>query len=143
MISSDNDLVELWHLSYKIFSLGKKRMEESLAKITLKPIEARILFILGCDNEVPMGRMAEIINVTPAWITGTLDEMERKGYITKIRSLNDRRIVNVKLTGEGTIKLSEGRKLYGEFISGALKPLSEDERKTFREILEKMESVLS
>ncbi|MGC8608645.1 MAG: MarR family winged helix-turn-helix transcriptional regulator, partial [Thermoplasmata archaeon] len=91
---------------------------------------------------IPMGRMADIINVTAAWITGTLDEMERKGYITKIRSLNDRRIVNVRLTETGNEKLMEGKKIYNEFISNTLSALNENDRVVFRQILEKMEAVL-
>ena len=45
-----------------------------------------------------MNSLATENDVTGPWITGVVDELEKKGYVTKVRSATDRRIIKVSIT---------------------------------------------
>ncbi|GGM70841.1 hypothetical protein GCM10007108_06100 [Thermogymnomonas acidicola] len=135
----DEQLIDLWHTFIRVFTEGKRKMEEAFARASIKPVEVRILYILREEKECSLNRIAELSNMSPAWITDTIDTLEEKGLITKVRNRNDRRFVNVTLTEEGQSKLAECEKIYIRFLREALDGLTEEEIDEFRKILEKVE----
>jgi DNA-binding MarR family transcriptional regulator len=63
--------------------------------------QVRALFALGAREEATAGQIAEAARLSPASVTGMLDELEQEGVVTRARSAEDRRRVLVKLTDEG------------------------------------------
>ncbi|BAB60329.1 hypothetical protein [Thermoplasma volcanium GSS1] len=135
------NLMDIWHMFIRVFNLSKKKMGESLSHISAKPIEVRILYLLS-EDESTVNKLAELTDVTPAWITGTLDEMESQGLIVRSRSGEDRRVVNVHITEKGIEVLNESQKVYLDFLKRSLSSLTDSELDEFRRILKKIEETL-
>lgn len=53
------------------------------------------------DEPLPMGSLAEAMDVSQASVTGIVDRMEQRGLVERQRDEDDRRIVRVALTDEG------------------------------------------
>lgn len=140
--SSALDPTEIWHIFSKVFRGGKKTIERELEKIGIKPTELRVLFSLSKDGDTTMNSLALENDVTGPWITGIVDELEKKGYATKIRSLTDRRIIKVSITPEGNRILSQALKVYSELIELVLKNLTPEEQAQFFSILKKIEGAI-
>lgn len=137
------DATELWHIFTRVFRSGKKTIERELEKLGVKPMELRVLFSLSRDGDTTMNSLAVENDVTGPWITGIVDDLERKGFVTKVRSSTDRRIIKVSITENGSVMLAEGMKVYSKLIELALKNLTPEEQIQFRSILSKIEKALS
>jgi DNA-binding MarR family transcriptional regulator len=141
--SRDLDTIDLWHIFSRVFRNGKKLIERELEKIGIKPTELRVLFSLSKDHDTTMNSLATENDVTGPWITGVVDELEKKGYVTKVRSATDRRIIKVSITEYGNEALEQGIKVYNKLIELVLRNLSPEESAEFRSILSKIEIALS
>jgi DNA-binding MarR family transcriptional regulator len=71
--------------------------------------QMRTLFRIGAEDEITVGELAKMAEVTPATITGMLDGLERDGMVHRRRSDEDRRVVLVALTDRGRELLVEKR----------------------------------
>lgn len=72
----------------------------------------RALFALDKNEPATAGEIAEMARISPASVTGMLDDLERDGIVTRVRSDRDRRRVNVALTDEGRALLKKRRRLW-------------------------------
>ena len=95
------DPLELWHTLSRVIRSRKKIIEKELEGLSLKPMELRVLLSLSREDSIPMNSLAARNDVTGPWITGIVDDLESKGYATKIRSSSDRRIIRVSFTPKG------------------------------------------
>ncbi len=80
---------------------------ERLLRLGVSMAQLNILYILRRSDEMPMSRLAEVLNVSLSNATGLIDRMEERGFIERTRVLADRRIVMVRLTPEGVRLLEE------------------------------------
>jgi DNA-binding MarR family transcriptional regulator len=133
------DSMVIWHLLSRVFHNGKKKLEQELEKLGVKPMEIRVLYSISQDRETTMNSLASQNDVTGPWITGLVDELEEKGYVTKSRSTTDRRVVKVSITETGSEILKRGIVVYNRLIDMALKGLSESELEEFTKILNSIE----
>ena len=139
----ETNSIEIWHFLLRVIHNGKKRMEQDLEKLGVKPTEIRVLYSISLDGETTMNSLAARNDVTGPWITGLVDELETKGYVTKARSTSDRRVVKVSITEAGTEILKKGFVVYNNLVDLALKGLSESDLDEFRKILSSIEKSLS
>ena len=72
--------------------------------------QVRALFALDKRDAATAGEIAEAARLSPASVTGMLDELEREGIVTRVRSDADRRRVLVTLTDEGRKVLGKRRR---------------------------------
>ena len=53
------------------------------------------------SGELPLGELSQKMYLHPSTITGVVDRLEKKGYVSRDRGREDRRIVMVQLTPKG------------------------------------------
>ena len=70
-------------------------------------VHLNVLTLLEASGPMPMGRLAEQLDISVASITGVIDRMEAKGLVERRRDSEDRRVVLVH-PGKG------GRKLFDD-----------------------------
>lgn len=80
---------------------------ERLLRLGVSMAQLNILYSLQRSGEMPMSRLAEVLNVSLSNATGLIDRMEERGYIERTRVPADRRVVLVRLTAEGSRLLDE------------------------------------
>ncbi|MEK3719706.1 MarR family winged helix-turn-helix transcriptional regulator [Paenibacillus sp. FSL H8-0034] len=63
-------------------------------------IQIRLFGILR-DRELSMLQLAQYLDLDKSSITGLIDRAERRGLVERISSIDDRRVINVRVTPEG------------------------------------------
>ena len=93
----------------------------------LSLVHLNVLMTLDGDGAMPMGTLADALDVSQASVTGIVDRMEQRGLVERQRGGEDRRVVRVAMT-------DEGRRLIGlladqrrEHIALLLEDLEDDE----------------
>jgi len=53
------------------------------------------------NGSLPLGELSQKMYLHPSTITGVVDRLEKKGYVSRDRDREDRRVVMVQLTPKG------------------------------------------
>jgi DNA-binding MarR family transcriptional regulator len=118
------ELRTLWH--------GLVRASECAAQI-----DRQQFWILTATKNGPMrmSQLAEHAQTSQASLTGIIDRLEDRGWVERIRSSEDRRVVDVSLTPAGRAELERARTIFTEHLEVTLAPLSAEERAGFLGVL--------
>ena len=83
-----------------------------------------LLVELSDRGALPAGELAGAIGLTPATVTGMLDQLVACGYVCRTRSDSDRRVVACELTADGQRELAAHRETKQRRWEGALAGVS-------------------
>jgi DNA-binding MarR family transcriptional regulator len=103
----------------------KCAMSERSLQLGISMAQLNILYSLHRSGEMPMSRLADVLNVSLSSATGLIDRLEERGYIERTRVPEDRRIVMVRLTQAGVQMIEEQDALADDLLRsvlGRLKP---------------------
>lgn len=103
---------------------------------------ARALFALGRREESTAGQVAEMARMSPASITGLLDDLERAGIARRRRGESDRRRVLVSLTAEGRALLERRRGDWEARFGARLEGLGDEELAAAIEVIGRISELL-
>lgn len=100
--------------------------------------QIRLLFLLRREGPQPMGRLAELFDLSPTASSGFVARIERHGLVVRHHRSDDRRIVECELTEAGTRFLEElsGDRL--DTVRAALTALEPAELVEFRRLLRRI-----
>ena len=101
--SLDADVVKLREL---LLGLGRRQplrdpIASTIEEMGLTPPQIHGLLWLGAEGPLTMGELARRVGITEKTITGLVDRLERAGLVERERDTADRRVVRVRLTGQG------------------------------------------
>lgn len=88
-----------------------------------------------------VGFLARELNVSDPTITGIIDRLVRLKYVIRRRSINDRRVVMMSLTGKGEKVIKDINKVVEERWSKILAHLSDKERKDYLRLMKKITQI--
>jgi DNA-binding MarR family transcriptional regulator len=72
-----------------------------MVKAGISMTHLHILWVLEHHGDLPMTRLAELLDVSLSNATGLVDRMEERGLIERVRVPDDRRVVLVRPSAEG------------------------------------------
>ncbi|TMD85038.1 MAG: MarR family transcriptional regulator [Chloroflexi bacterium] len=83
--------------------LTRQLMDRWAEKHGLSEGRLHVLFRLATapDHRLPLGELADVLEVTPRNITGLIDHLERDGLVERIDDPSDRRLTYARLTVAG------------------------------------------
>jgi DNA-binding MarR family transcriptional regulator len=102
----------------------------------------RALFALDKSEAATAGEIAETARLSPASVTAMLDDLERDGIVTRVRSDTDRRRVLVTLTDEGRTLLKKRRRIWLKRWDAAMADVPESDLQAAAEILRRITGLL-
>ncbi|MBP0462158.1 MarR family winged helix-turn-helix transcriptional regulator [Streptomyces montanisoli] len=110
--------------------------ERAAAEHSLTGAQARLLGLLSVEP-LPMRRIARKLKCEPSNVTGIVDRLEARGLVERRPDPDDRRVKLAAPTASGlaTAKLLRGSL---DFAREPLAELSDDERRTLRDLLRRM-----
>ncbi len=118
--------------------------EEWIAIDAIMPkTELFTLLQLDRNGEIMMSQMADYINIPMSTATGLVERLVRKGYVERIRSEEDRRIVTIRLTEEGKLLTENIKKTITGYLEYVFKELTEEEGELLKKIFLKVTGILS
>ncbi len=139
---SNNTSFEIWRLITSIYRKWYREVEKRLTNNGLSIMEYRILKRLLENGPQPMVKLAESNMITQGWVTSLVDRLELKGYVERIRSNTDRRVVNIAATRKGTEFYRKIMELHEEFISRTLSFMGHSDMVALKDLLGKIEEHL-
>ena len=97
-------------------------------------------WVLGVLEGGPrrMGDLADLARTSQASLTGIVDRLEERGLVERIRSAEDRRVVQVGLTDAGRVEVRCARAQTAERLARLLEPLQAEERDELLRLFRKM-----
>ena len=97
--------------------------------------QLRLLFLLRREGALPMGRIADVFDLTPAASTGFVARVERHGLVERRHRSDDRRVVETALTDTGRHFLDELSGIRIETIRRAISALQRSDLAEFDRLL--------
>ena len=74
----------------------------SLEKLGITYTQYLVLLVLWEQDDISVGKIAQRLELDSATLTPMLKRLEVAGFVTRIRNTKDERIVEIKLTPEGS-----------------------------------------
>jgi DNA-binding MarR family transcriptional regulator len=93
---------------------------ERVRRLGLSMAQLNILYTLQRCGEMPMSRLAEMLNVSLSNATGLIDRIEERGLVERTRVPEDRRVVVIRVTDAGERMLGEIDALSDDLIRSVL-----------------------
>lgn len=78
-----------------------------LVKAGVSMTHMHVMWLLQHHGDVPMSRMAELLDVSLSNATGIVDRMAERGLVERVRVPDDRRVVLVRIAANGLAALDE------------------------------------
>jgi MarR family transcriptional regulator for hemolysin len=128
----------LFLLNQASYALGNE-MASRLAEVGISP-RHYCLLTNALGQELTQIRLAERSMLDKTTMVVTLDELERKGFVTRRPSREDRRVKLVIVTTEGRQVLARAQAIVEQMQREVLESLPENRRESFAESLSSLVS---
>ncbi|MER8100523.1 MarR family transcriptional regulator [Kitasatospora sp. NPDC094016] len=133
---SDEITREVVDLMANLVALFHREYEEAAAARSLTGAQAKVLALLR-RGPMPMRQIAQTLSCEPSNITGIVDRLEARGFVTREADRQDRRVKLVAATDTGATASEELRESLN-FAREPLAALGQDERAVLRDLLRRM-----
>lgn len=101
--------------------------------------DMHIIEAINIEEPRKMSDIAGRLNVTVGTLTTNMNSLEKKGYIIRERSTEDKRVVLVTLTEKGRKAFFHHRDFHKKMIRTIVKDLNEDEMKVLIRCMQKLD----
>ena len=102
--------------------------------------DMHIIEAVGIKNPQSVSMIARTLGVTVGTLTVNMNNLEKKGYLSRTRRKEDRRVVLVELTEKGRKAFFHHRDFHKGMIKAAVSGLNEDETISLITCLPKLEA---
>lgn len=119
--------------------------ENSLRKSRFKDIsikEMHTIDVIGDKKGATPSDIARALMVTLGTVTTSLNNLERKGYIERVRSTKDRRVVHLYLTRKGRLVYRLHQRFHNEMVKQITDGMDEAEYQVMKKGLYKLYNFL-
>ncbi|MGT2715169.1 fatty acid biosynthesis transcriptional regulator FabT [Streptococcus respiraculi] len=100
--------------------------------------EMHTIDVIGDKDGVTPSDVARALMVTLGTVTTSLNNLERKGYIERIRSTRDRRVIHLHLTKKGRLVYRLHQRFHNEMVRQITADMDEAEFKVMKKGLLKL-----
>lgn len=91
----------------------------------------------------PSSKLAEVCGVNRSAVTAMVDRLVTKGFVTRVRKEEDRRVVYLDITEAGNQVYQSGEEKLRQLVESYLQQLEEEEVEAFVRIYEKIARIIS
>ncbi len=98
--------------------------------------DMHIIEAIGMEKPRNMSAIAKLMSVTTGTLTRAVDALEKKEYVQRQRSSQDKRVVHIVLTQRGVLAFRHHEKFHQDMIAFILEHVSEEESVVLRRALE-------
>ena len=95
--------------------------------LSLSTTQVKSLFCIVENERISSRKLADMLEVTPANVTGIVDKLIEQGLVRRVENAQDRRVVFLESTDEGKKLMSSLEQMTSEHMSKMLGGLSEED----------------
>lgn len=100
--------------------------------------DMHVIEAIGMDGAKNMTSVARSLEVTTGTLTIAVNSLVKKGYVDRVRSEEDRRVVLVSLSEKGRKAYLHHRKFHEQMIESVVAQLTEEEQRILEKALTKL-----
>ena len=100
--------------------------------------DVHVIEAIGMDGAKNMTSVARALEVTTGTLTIAVNSLVKKGYVNRVRSEEDRRVVLVSLSEKGRKAYLHHRKFHEQMIESVVAQLTEEEQRVLEKALSKL-----
>jgi len=123
------------HQVFGLMTMFRREVESRMAKHGLTDAQWKPLWLLKAGRASTAIELAREMDIDAGAITRMVDRLEAKGMIERLRSDEDRRVVNLSLTKAGEATAAEVPHVLAAVNNDFLRGFSEAEWKQLRKLL--------
>jgi len=112
--------------------------QHTMAELGITSTQAKILFMLATGKCAAAVDLAREYGIDASAVTRLIDRLEKRGLLYRIRSVEDRRVVMLELTGEGYALAARMPPMFQSVLGTMLTGFTDDETDAMRVMLRKM-----
>lgn len=112
--------------------------EKDIRSFGLTRTEFGVLELLYHKGPQPIQQIGGKVLMSSGNITYVVDKLEKRGFVRRNASQEDRRLIYAEITEEGTAFVQEVFPKHAEVIAEVLSGLSKEERRVAAELLKKL-----
>lgn len=90
--------------------------------------DMHVIEAIGMEEAKNMSSVAKALSVTTGTLTISVNSLVKKGFVDRVRSEEDRRVVLVSLTEKGRKAFRQHQKFHQDMINAAVAQLNEQEK---------------
>lgn len=109
----------------------------------MQAAQYRVLGELMTKGTLPMSELGKRLYISKPYMTILVDQLIKDGHVERIPSTQDRRVINIAITPDGSRHLKQGASLYKDDIKNLFFDMEEEDLKELCRSLEKIRMVLS
>ena len=124
-----------WHKIMRIYNLEAAKQNATMPM-------AYALLNIDMEEGTPSTSLGPIMGMESRSLTRILKKMEKEGVIKRVQNKNDKRVTRIVLTKKGRDKREQSRLAVIRFNTVVQNNLSENERKNFFQIMNKINDII-
>ncbi|CEN79257.1 MarR family winged helix-turn-helix transcriptional regulator [Paraclostridium sordellii] len=123
-------------------SLYLESLKEYAANTDVNRTQLRALVFIKNNGEITMTDLCERLNIEKGSLTTMVDDLNKKGYLTRTRDSRDRRKYILNLTGEGDNIAKDFLEELGDKLENKFLELDKNDREKFMTSIKNLEDIL-
>jgi len=131
--------LELWEKLSKAHDKIRRVQSRQMFGEKLTSPQFGVLEILYKSGSMPLKKISEEMMVTGANITCVVDNLEKEGFVKRVHSKEDRRVILADLTTAGKSKIESLMPQYMEKTASLVSALNDREQKDLIKLLGKIQ----
>ncbi len=100
--------------------------------------DMHVIDAIGTGEAKNMTSVAKSLEVTTGTLTIAVNSLVKKGYVDRVRSEEDRRVVLVSLSNKGRQAYLHHRKFHEQMINAVISELTDEEQQVLEKALTKL-----
>ena len=100
--------------------------------------DMHVIEAIGTEEAKNMTSVARALDVTTGTLTISVNNLVKKGYVDRVRSEEDRRVVLISLSEKGRRAYLHHRKFHDQMIGAIVEELTEEEQRVLEKALKKL-----
>ncbi len=124
------NVIKINQLLVEIFNDILQIEQNSLKSGNFKDVsitEMHTVEAVGMYEERTTTEVARVLRVTTGTLTIAVNNLVKKGYVDRVRSEEDRRVVRLKLTKRGKLLYRVHEKFHSDMVKNSVSGLQDDE----------------
>lgn len=111
---------------------------EFLVKRTLTQTQFLLLVAIHSRGACPMSTLAQNMHVSMPTISGIVDRLVKRGYVTRLANVEDRRQVVIELSSKGRMMITQFQGAMSQRWEEVLKALEQNDIEDFFRLVAKL-----
>ena len=138
MTTVSSPALDLWIVLARAFESVRAQAETDIRQYGLTPSEFGVLEALYHKGPMSLTELQQKILVTSGGMTYLIDQLEKKGHVSRKPIPSDRRACQASLTSKGRKMIARIFPTHAETLEKILAGLSRAEQKTARKLLRQL-----